>query len=470
MSTTPATHLCRITVVAPTTFADLAVPVDTPVAELLPAIMQYCNDDGLDGEPMVLQLLGGPPLPPDATLASSDVYDGQTLYLRPRADPIPAMVFDDLIDGVGGVVAGGSQRWSAAATGSLYTLLAGVALAFGVFVLLWPGPSVVGLITAAISSLLLMIIASLSATSFDLPANAMVSAWFGVAFATVAGMMMPVVSTSAVSEGATTIRGWALLPEVLVAGSATLAVAALVGALAVDEAVGGFTAAGTLGLGGMAIGMFEVWGDWDLVDAASAAAATCILLGPVLPSLAYRLARIRPPHLPTEPGDLQADIVDPLAGELVTERAVLANEMLTGLLIGTSLVVGFSFPLISGESGVFSTVLTALMIAILLLRSRVLTENRQRLAVVLAGWAGILAFAWRFLAAIVQDLRPAVAMAATIVASTVLLFAAAAMPGTRLSPYWGRSADILETLLAAALLPVLFGSLGVYATARAIAG
>ncbi|MFC7589988.1 hypothetical protein ACFQYP_44605 [Nonomuraea antimicrobica] len=44
------------------------------------------------------------------------------------------------------------------------------------------------------------------------------------------------------------------------------------------------------------------------------------------------------------------------------------------------------------------------------------------------------------------------------------------LPDGRLSPFWGRAADIVDWLLIAALVPLALGVLDVYAWVRGLAG
>ena len=85
-----------VTVVGPARRRDLSLPADSPVFELLPALVRLVGDeDGQAIEPDAW-VLSGPaeePLAGDATLASSGVLDGSVLHLerlRPVEDAIPA--------------------------------------------------------------------------------------------------------------------------------------------------------------------------------------------------------------------------------------------------------------------------------------------------------------------------------------------------------------------------------------------
>src|ERR1700761_8333799 len=96
--------LCRLTVCGPARSVELAVPVHVPLIDLLPALLGHLGenlaDAGLEHEGWVLQRLGDPPLREELSVAALGLRDGDVVYLRPRADQLPPLDFDDLIDGV----------------------------------------------------------------------------------------------------------------------------------------------------------------------------------------------------------------------------------------------------------------------------------------------------------------------------------------------------------------------------------
>ena len=59
---------------------------------------------------------------------------------------------------------------------------------------------------------------------------------------------------------------------------------------------------------------------------------------------------------------------------------------------------------------------------------------------------------------------------AALVLAVVLLVCEHALPGRKLRPYWGRVVDILETLCAVALIPLLLAVLNVYALVQGMTG
>jgi len=86
--------LSRVTVVAPSTRIDVALPADVAVADLLPMLLDMAKETAPDGGARhggwALAKLGDAPLDPSRTLASLGVVDGELLQLRKRNEnPIP---------------------------------------------------------------------------------------------------------------------------------------------------------------------------------------------------------------------------------------------------------------------------------------------------------------------------------------------------------------------------------------------
>ncbi|MFE9623100.1 type VII secretion integral membrane protein EccD [Streptomyces sp. NPDC006527] len=115
-ATTSRTQLSRITLIGERRRADLVLPSDTPIGQLLPDILRLL-DDRVASRPTTRQLVtsDGSVLPNDATLASSEVADGAVLQLvRAHAAP-PAPVVHDVTDQVADDLDLRAWRWRPAA-------------------------------------------------------------------------------------------------------------------------------------------------------------------------------------------------------------------------------------------------------------------------------------------------------------------------------------------------------------------
>ena len=102
MSTTAATGFCRVTVVAPDSRIDVALPEDIAVADVYPEILRLTGQTQAAGAPTGYHLVrrDGTVLDGARSLAAQRVFDGDVLSLRPFAESLPPAVFDDVSDAV----------------------------------------------------------------------------------------------------------------------------------------------------------------------------------------------------------------------------------------------------------------------------------------------------------------------------------------------------------------------------------
>ncbi|MFI7497906.1 type VII secretion integral membrane protein EccD [Streptomyces sp. NPDC049687] len=115
-ATTSRAQLSRVTLIGERRRADLVLPSDTPIGQLLPDILRLL-DDRVATRPTTRQLVtaDGSVLPNDATLSSAEVADGAVLQLvRAHAAP-PAPVVHDVTDQVADDLDLRAWRWRPAA-------------------------------------------------------------------------------------------------------------------------------------------------------------------------------------------------------------------------------------------------------------------------------------------------------------------------------------------------------------------
>lgn len=134
MSTTAATGFCRVTVVAPDSRIDVALPEDIAVADVYPEILRLTGQTQSAGTPTGYHLVrrDGSVLDGARTLAAQQVLDGEVLSLRPFAQSLPPAVFDDVSDAVASAVTRDRHLWSD-------DLLRGAGLVGGVLLLVLMG-------------------------------------------------------------------------------------------------------------------------------------------------------------------------------------------------------------------------------------------------------------------------------------------------------------------------------------------
>jgi type VII secretion integral membrane protein EccD len=453
----PPVELCRLTVDGPAGRADLAVPVSTPVSELLPVLLRHvAAGQDEQGIPWVLQRLGEDPLDPDGTPESLGLHHGDVLYLRPVDTPLPRLVFDDVSDGVATVISDRPDRWRPEMTRRLALVLAWLAVVGLAVTLLGAGP---GAPAAGGCAAAAVILAGVSVPLQRAGAGAGLATGGGACLlAALTGFALPFDGTreyhlgvsglTAAACGALIIAGALLLlravPPLLPGTVLVTAVVTAIGALLTSRA-----------------GMSPA-------QAVAVMACAIFVVGHLAPRIALRSARLRVPHLPHNAEELQEDI-DPVEPEQVARGVNIAGTFLDVLALSSALVHAVAFWLLIHDHGWAGEWLALLLSGAVLLSVRQPTGARQRVPLVVAGTLG------PALLLIVRgaDTGPVgrVAVAVALLAGAVLLAVGAwRLPQSRLRPLWGHLGDILEMAITVALLPLLLQLLHVYAYFRALAG
>ncbi|MGW0855113.1 type VII secretion integral membrane protein EccD, partial [Streptomyces sp. NPDC002690] len=208
--------------------------------------------------------------------------------------------------------------------------------------------------------------------------------------------------------------------------------------------------------------------DVPVDKAACAVAASLVAVGGFVPAVAFKLAGMRMPPLPNNPGQLQEGI-DPYDSAEVGIRTELAGGWMIALYGSIGVIcAGCLIPLVR-RPNVPEALIVVVMSAILLLHGRGMVNVWQRLVLVVPGALGaalILAGAGAHLA---PGDRP-VYVAALLGLTAVLAVVTWTVPGRRMLPYWGRAAELLQSTLAVSLLPLTLWAVGVFGELRAISG
>lgn len=458
--------LCRVTIVAPSTRVDLALPTEVPLADLVPTLLRYAGEDltenGSGHGGWSLSRLGSGQL--DTTRSCSDlgIRDGEQLYFTPRDAAPEEAVFDDVVDAIASAHRGRSGRWTdrSSRTFGLATGVGGLVL--GLLVILLSGPpQLPGSIAAGLIALALLGTGTaLSRAYADSRAGALIGG-FALPYGFVAGLLALGGSRGLLGLGA---------PHVLV-GFAVLTVLGVLVTLAVADAVPLFFALTCTGLIGTLATAADVLtqGQVGAAGVASAAAAFALGAAPALPMLAFRLARLPMPMIPTGPDDLRAEN-EQVPGQQVLLRSRLADEYLSGLLVGTGIVVGVAELLMVLDRSVFSIALVSVVSVAVLLRARTFPSVRQRLPLLLAGLAGLASLALGITLTTDPLIRLLGVGGGVLVCVLVALLGGLAIPGRRFSPFWSRALDIVEIILVIAIVPLMVGVLGLYDLVRSLGG
>ena len=459
MATEASGGLSRVTIVAPTTRVDLALPSDIPFADMLPTLLRYAGD-GLADDPAAragwtLSRLGGVVLDSSRSPRELDVRDGEMLYLRPRGAEPPELAFDDVVDAVATATRDRAGRWQPAITRAVGLTVAVVALLSGAAAVLFAGPpQLLGGLVALGASAALLLAAAVLSRAFSQSPTGVVFALVGLVYAAVGGLL--------IGAGDRTITELSA-PHLLLA-SATLLLATAVATVAVGESGPVFlTAAVSVGALMLATAVCFFTGAPSVAGAAVVAAFAFAWL-PALPMIAYRMARMPVPSVPTGPEDLKTD-TETVDGERVLKQIERADEYLAALL-GALALIGTGSGLVLAASGTAGVLMAAVLALLMMARARWFISRRQRLPLLVAGIITLGgAITAVYLAGSHVPRLIAVPGLLAIVAGAG--FTAAAVQRRR-SPRTARLVDILEVMLIVAVIPLAFWASGLYGWVRGI--
>ncbi|MET7412606.1 type VII secretion integral membrane protein EccD [Streptomyces rubiginosohelvolus] len=466
MTDTQVAELCRLTVRAPAKSIDLAVPADVPVADLLPAVLGYAGDNleeaGIDHGGWVLQRLGGEPLDEELTLDSYGLRDGDTLYLRPRAEALPEVHLDDLVDGIATTMRDHPFGWTPKVSRWVLLGIVVAILAGGVLVIAWPGGSSLSRSVFATAAGLLLLAGAGAASRAVGDAGAGAALGFMVGpYLALAGWLLPGGELGG-PHAYETLGARLLAASAAMAGGAVLALAVVAAFAAL------FLSVAVVSLFAAIAAVLLLTTDLAPVHAAGILAVLAVILGAFVPSLAFRMSGMRMPPLPTNAQQLQEGI-EPHAASAVSARAILADGWMTSLYGAVGLVGAACVAVLARERELAEIIMTVALCLLLVLHARGLGNIWQRMSLVVPGVFGLLL--------LVLVAAPAASPGSRLVTAAGLLAAAAAaaiaawtVPGRRLVPYWGRAGEVLHSALAIAVLPLALWVLGVYGALRAING
>ncbi len=453
---------CRLTVLTPGNHADIALPVDVPVADLVPMLMELLGEQGDPARPVPWRLTGpiGGALASNATLDDLGVVDGELLRLGPAAPPPPPPVFDDPVDALAALTA---PPVDAGRPGRLRVpvIVPAVAVPIGALLLAGAGPTGYAWAAAALSGA-----AAVAAIAWTAMLHRRANAPGGDP--PTPGALVPALCAVPLATAA----GWAALPgppgpapllAAAVAAGAAAALAQVAAGTVVPALVGAVVAAVLTAAAAVARLQFDL----TVPVLAALVAAATLSAGPLLPRLTLRLSGLPRPVVATDaPGlvaaDTGPDVLPP--AELAT-RARLARAELTGLSGGCAVVAATAAPLAAtgGWAGWTGPALAAAVAAVLVLRARGFADPAIARVHLSAGSAA---------GAVLVGLGAVAAGPAGRLGGALVLFGAAgitiatARTTTTGSPVARRAVDLVEGVLAAAVVPLALAAAGVFALAR----
>lgn len=459
------TVFSRVTVVAPRTRIDLALPSDVAVANLLPMLLAMTGESSPDGGSRhggwCLARLDGEAIDPDRPLSSLGVVDGDLLQLRHRSDNPPPPLFDDVVEAIAVAAPGSYRPWTASTARTLGMVAAGLALLASAVALLQAGAGAgagaeprLGIAALAGAAAVVALIAGTVVTRVYDETSA------GVV---VAAGSLPLGFVSGLYIVPGDVHGGLHAANFLLACTLTL-VLATASIMVLGAGITPFTASATAAaLGALAFLLASLV---DRSTAGIAAGAAAVALGSIsaLPRLAIQLSRLPMPQVPSSAKDLREDSGFP-DYTAIERQAGLAHEHLTGMIMGSGAVAAIGAVLAAAE-GTLGIVLGAVVAAVLLLRARSYANANQAIALLVSGMVAVAGLIASLLATAGPGLL-LVGFGGLLLLATLALVTGVALPRRRFSPVLRRSVDVAEAVLIAAVLPLALGVLHLYTTVRA---
>ncbi|MER7014868.1 type VII secretion integral membrane protein EccD [Saccharopolyspora sp. NPDC000359] len=466
---TGTTVFSRVTVVAPTTRIDLALPSDVSVADLLPMLLEMARETAPDGGSRhggwVLARLGdSQPLEPNQSLSAQGIVDGDMLQLRRGADNPPPPLYDDVVDALAEAEPGSYRPWTketAAKVGHTAGALAmiGAAAALGL-----AGPagllhsmdlttSVVYQIVAAVIGVVVAIFAtgvgSIVTRAYAAPTTGtVIAAAGGLPFAFVAGFNI--------------VPGNALEPRLLLASALTL-IFASVAIMVIGAGIVTFIAAATAGaFGTVAFIIATLVPQANSAGIAAGAGAIGLAGISLLPRITIQLAKLPLPHVPGSAEDLKEDTGFP-DYRMIEKQTGLAHQYMTGLIVGCGVVAAIGAVAAAAFNPIWGAAFAVVVSAVLLLRGRNYANGSQAIALLFSGLLSSLGVTIGLLAQVgTMPIAVAWVFPPLLLLGVLSIIFGVVFPNKRFSPVQRRMVDILEAVLIALVLPLALAAMDLY--------
>lgn len=456
------TGLVRVTVAAPRRRIDVALPEQSLLAEVLPGLLQHAGeglaDDGVDGGGWMLRRTDGTPLELGRTLTSYRIRDGEVLHLVTRSTEWPELEYDDLVDAIATGAGRTGRLWSPRHTRTAGLVLGALAVSLTLVTVLWSDAPVdqARRWILGIGAVLLIAGTLMSRAAGDSGTGAVLGG-LSLPFAAVGGaLLLP-------GDGRPDLG----TPQLLTA-SAMLLIAGALGLFGIVDRAGVFVCAIALGSVGLTGGWLAGADSLEPFESAAIVGAGLLMFSPLYGPLAIRLGRVPMPVLPRNTADLVRDEPQPPRPK-VYQAVRRADGILTGMLLAIPPAVALSTALLVRSGRTSAIWLVALLTVGFALRARLYPAVRHRLPVLAAALAGALSLAFGPLMAGPQ--RPLGTPTLVLLAAAAAVVLTGLLTSTRpLSPYLGRYAELLETVIVLATVPVCCAVLGLYGVLRGLGG
>lgn len=469
-----APDLARVTILAKHTQVDMAIPVDVPVALVIPSVVdmvaQHSRSNDFDNEgerfepaEWVLARIGHPPFSNSLSLGEHGVRDGELLMLESASHTAPTPLFDDIMYNVAIADADHFRGWTprtARLTGSILAALTMLVGCLGLLAAPEALPVWVSGSVALAVAILLVVAGMVLSRMYGDTATALVLAGCALPAAFTAGMLyVPdhygwahlLLASSLL--GATAILSWRVtgVGLALFIGAATLAVYAVPAAL---------------------VGMLTD----QSVRAIGAVAAALGLLGLSLaPRVSMLLAKLPLPPVPSPGTPIDPTEDDPDDHRALPTLDVLraksdhARQYLAGLVsatTSTTVVGALAATDHQADDPYWQGIALALVCAaVLMFRSRTYAGAEQAV-VLIAGGAAIVLIMLTGMALTMEIPLAVFGVAMLILVSALIL--GIIIPNQSATPPMRRAVELLEYGFVAAVLPLVFWVTSLYSIVRGL--
>jgi type VII secretion integral membrane protein EccD len=458
---TGTTVFSRVTVVAPKTRIDMALPADVAVADLLPMLLDMAKETTPDGGARhggwCLAKLGEAPLDPGRTLASLGVVDGDLLQLRKRSDNPPPPLYDDVVDAIAESTPDSYRPWTKETAHKFGHAAAGLALIAAAVAALLGGPiggASSGLIAAIAAGAAAIISVAVGATVV----HSYQATRTGVLIAAAGGLPMGFVAGLYAVPGPVGSANYLL-------GSVFVLIIASVSILVIGAGVTAFIAAATAGTLGALAFLVGTLITEPTVGIAAGTAAVALAALSVLPRVTIQLAKLPLPNVPRDAEDLRDDTGFP-DYRVIEQRTARAHEYMTGMIIGCGLVAAISSVLAASAPSISGPILAGVVAMVLLLRGRTYANGSQAAALMMTGMLTAAGLLVGWLVESSPTVRLVWVFGVLVVVAAGTLVVGIVFPDRRFSPVLRRSVDVLEALLIAGVLPVALWVMNLYSIIR----
>ncbi|GAA0459573.1 type VII secretion integral membrane protein EccD [Streptomyces olivaceiscleroticus] len=477
-ATGASTGFSRVTIVAPDSRIDVALPDDIPAADIYPEILRLSGQTPAEGAPVGYHLVrrDGTVLDGARSFSAQRILDGEVLILRPFGESLPPAVFDEVSDAVATAVTRDRTLWSddllrvAGLTGG------GVLLSLMSLVLWFADPvghDMHGLagILAAVAGVLLVSLSAVRARVYDDRASFIALGLGALPNVLVAGSgLLPLAGGQGVGR----------LQFLL--GCVAVLVASVVLIAAAPGGGGPFVSSAFAATVGTLASFVAILVDLRPVDVAAICVPCVIGVIAFLPALSARFARLPIGYEPPRSSgyddpDAVADGPGPVDAEHIAAQARRGHDLLVGLVGGCAVVLTVAAAVLGFSHSAWGQVLALAAGLAMLLRARLFRYTSQVTSALAAGLAALVlltaGLALNSPAALpgeqnAFDIRIIWLTVSVAVVAAAITGISLVVPRKGLTPFWGRTAELFENLVLLSLVPLCLAVLDVYGSVRSM--